>query len=238
MASVLLISSDTDACDLLRESLGRVGHSVMACQSAASAVRAMAAVRVDVLCVDTSLGALAVAEFCSWLHSDVERSCIPILFMLPPVARWAESAAPAPIRPEQDDCLARQLDVDRLIERMSSLLSKTPSRAASRPRFLRADSLTVDTETHELWREGRKVVLTPTEFLLFARFLERPGVVIPADELLERVWGFFPGTGAPAVVRVHMSNLRRKIAALGVSDCPLRTLPHRGYCLMPKEGSG
>jgi DNA-binding response OmpR family regulator len=96
----------------------------------------------------------------------------------------------------------------------------------------------VNAETHELWHSGRKVALTPVEFRLFAYFVARPGVVIPIHELLEHVWGFFPGTGAPAVARVHMSNLRRKIAVLGISDCPLQTLPRRGYRLIPIAASG
>jgi two-component system alkaline phosphatase synthesis response regulator PhoP len=233
LASVLLVSPDAGPHDLLRESLRKAGHSVSVCQDLSAAVRMMAGVKVDILCLDTSLGAAAVEEFCRWLRSDVERSSLPILFVTPPAGAWSV-AAPAPFRPDRDDCLPRPLDVNLLTERISSTLSRTPSRAAGRLRFLHADSLVVDRETHELWCHDQKVALTPREFSLFAYLLERPGVVVPVDELLEHVWGFFPGTGAPAVVRVHMSNLRRKIASLGVRDCPLRTLPHRGYCLVSR----
>jgi DNA-binding response OmpR family regulator len=194
---------------------------------------------VDIFCVDTSLGAQVVREFCGWLQSDVERSCVPVLFLSPPAGRWAKPAALAPFRPEQDDCLPRPLHINALIERMSFMLSRAPSRAAGRPRrCLHAGSLMVDTETHEVWHGGQKVVLTPIEFRLFAYFVARPGAVISLDELLEHVWGFFPGTGAPAVVRVHIGNLKRKIAALGLSDCPLQTLPRRGYRLFPIVASG
>jgi DNA-binding response OmpR family regulator len=41
--------------------------------------------------------------------------------------------------------------------------------------------------------------------------MERPGVVVSADELLEKAWGFFPHTGSRDIVRTHTRNLRAKI---------------------------
>jgi len=65
--------------------------------------------------------------------------------------------------------------------------------------------------------------------------MERADTPISLDELLENVWGHLPGTGAAEVVRAHVSNLRRKMAVLGESARLLRTLPHRGYCLLRRE---
>jgi two-component system response regulator PhoP len=66
--------------------------------------------------------------------------------------------------------------------------------------------------------------------------MERPGAIVGSDELLESVWGFHPGTATAAVVRVHVGNLRRKMAQLGTARL-LETLPHRGYRLLQEEGS-
>ena len=66
--------------------------------------------------------------------------------------------------------------------------------------------------------------------------MERPGPIVGSDELLESVWGFRPGTATAAVVRVHVGNLRRKMAALGAPRLP-ETLTHREYRLLQEEGS-
>ena len=59
--------------------------------------------------------------------------------------------------------------------------------------------------------------------------MERPGAVVTAEELLEKVWGFFPQTGSGDIVRSHMRNLRRKIAKVARGREVIRTLPRRGY---------
>jgi DNA-binding response OmpR family regulator len=53
--------------------------------------------------------------------------------------------------------------------------------------------------------------------------------VVSAEELLEKVWGFFSRTGSGDIVRSHMRNLRRKIAKVARRREMIRTLPRRGY---------
>jgi DNA-binding response OmpR family regulator len=53
--------------------------------------------------------------------------------------------------------------------------------------------------------------------------------VVSAEELLEKVWGFFSRTGSGDIVRSHMRNLRRKIAKVARGREMIRTLPRRGY---------
>jgi DNA-binding response OmpR family regulator len=79
------------------------------------------------------------------------------------------------------------------------------------PRTLSAAGLSLDRGLFALTGEAGSVTLTPTEFRLLEYLMERPGVVVAADELLEKVWGFFPHTGSRDVVRTHMRNLRAKI---------------------------
>ncbi len=66
--------------------------------------------------------------------------------------------------------------------------------------------------------------------------MERPGVVVGADELLEKVWGFFPRTGSRDLVRAHMRNLRAKISRTTAGREVVRTLPRRGYRFVTQGG--
>ncbi len=237
MASILAVSADAGTAEVCRQALSGAGHTVTVCRSSAEAVRTLAALRVDLLCLDAACGAPGVDDFCRWLRSDPGRSVIPILFLLPSAGLWTEGALPSALRPEYDDYLVRPLDLAELTEKAAALLTvAAPLGHPKSRRFLQAGPFTLDSETYELWADGGKVELTPTEFRLFAYLMKRAGTPVSVAELLENVWGYFPGTGAAEVVRAHVSNLRRKMTRLGEGVCLLRTLPHRGYCLRKGDG--
>jgi len=235
VASILAVSGEAATAAVCRQALAAAGHTVAVCAGPPQAVRALTALRADAVCLDTALGADGIDDLCRWLRSDPDRAPVPVLFLLPARARWAESSLLPALRPGYDDYLVRPVDPDELVEKVSALLTLTPARRPKSRRFLREGPFIMDSETHELWADGRKAKLTPTEFRLLAYLMERADRSVSLDELLENVWGHLPGTGAAEVVRAHVSNLRHKMSALGGSARLLRTLPNRGYRLSRGE---
>lgn len=69
------------------------------------------------------------------------------------------------------------------------------------------------------------------EFQLMRLFMENPQARIPTERLLELVWG----EAAPeesSVVWVHISNLRKRLKAVG-ADVEIRAARYQGYSLVP-----
>lgn len=232
MANVLVISADPATRDLLRACLVEDGHLVGVCHDPAVAPRLFATLAFDVVCLDVHAGENVLDDLLRWLQADDDRSAIPVLFVLPRSRRWLPAAISPQMRPELDDCLTMPLEADGLREKIGRLLSRSP--LAAYPRTLRLSPLALDRDTHDLSADGKTVHLTPTEHRLVAYLMERPGAVVTRDELLERVWGFHPGTGSASVIRVHVGNLRRKMKSLGGGRL-LETLPHRGYRLRVED---
>ncbi|MBK6956003.1 MAG: response regulator transcription factor [Actinomycetales bacterium] len=73
--------------------------------------------------------------------------------------------------------------------------------------------LAVDTGTRRATVGGAPLHLTRIEFELLAALAENRQRVLTRGELLNRVWGPWPGDDH--VVEVHLSRLRRKILAAG-----------------------
>lgn len=73
--------------------------------------------------------------------------------------------------------------------------------------------LHVDTEMRTAYVEDRPLKLTKTEFDLIAALTENRRRVIPRGELIERIWGHWPGDDH--VLEVHLSRLRTKVRAAG-----------------------
>ncbi|HWN43834.1 MAG TPA: tetratricopeptide repeat protein, partial [Thermoanaerobaculia bacterium] len=94
-------------------------------------------------------------------------------------------------------------------------------------RLLRFDEFLVDPDARLLQRDGEPVPLTPKVFAVLLALLEKPGQVIPKDELLGKVW---PDTVVTeANLTQSISTLRK---ALGESAHDRRyvvTVPGVGY---------
>jgi len=78
---------------------------------------------------------------------------------------------------------------------------------------------------------AKSVRLTAVETDLMGFFMLHPGHAFSARQLLSDVWGYKPGTGGPALVRVTIRNLRQKIEQNALRPKYLRTLRRRGYLL-------
>ena len=125
-----------------------------------------------------------------------------------------------------DDYLVKPFAFSELLARVRSVLRRGPGR---QPAVLRVADLEIDVTRHHASRDGRRLDLTPKEFLLLSLFARRAGEVLSRTSIAEHVWdmNFDPGTN---VVDVHVRRLRSKV------DEPferklIRTVRGLGYVL-------
>src|SRR4051812_1423113 len=81
--------------------------------------------------------------------------------------------------------------------------------AGNSPRLTCAD-IELDDDTHEVWKAGEVVALSPTEFKLLRYFLQNTGRVLSKAQILDHVWNYDFG-GEANVVESYVSYLRRKV---------------------------
>lgn len=84
-----------------------------------------------------------------------------------------------------DDYLPKPFDFAELTARVRALGRRS---AAALPPTLQCGDLTLDPNRRTASRAGRRLELSPKEFALLECLLASAGRVVPAEELLERVW--------------------------------------------------
>jgi len=126
-----------------------------------------------------------------------------------------------------DDYLAKPFDLGELIARVKALIRR--GKGASDSRLFIAD-VEVDTVHQTVTRCGESIDLSPTEYRILEYLIHRPRAIVPKQELLEHLYDF-AWEHHSNVVEAHISNLRRKLNAVGEEPL-IATLRFRGYRLV------
>jgi DNA-binding response OmpR family regulator len=120
-----------------------------------------------------------------------------------------------------DDYLPKPCDFTELVARIRALVRR-PGTAL--PPTLTHGDLQLDPSHRIATRAGHPLPLNPKEFAILEVLLTRPGVVVSAEEILERVWDEAADPFSQAV-RTTISRLRAKLG-----DPPLiETVAKAGY---------
>jgi DNA-binding response OmpR family regulator len=124
-------------------------------------------------------------------------------------AQDAVDAKVETLRAGADDYVTKPFAFEELLARAEALLRRP--RALASPRVAVAD-LELDLGTHEVFRAGEKVELTPKEFAVLEYLVRHAGRVMSRTLITEYAWGyhFDPGTN---IVDVVINHLRKKIDA-------------------------
>lgn len=125
-----------------------------------------------------------------------------------------------------DDYLPKPFDPDELLSRVRTMLRRGQT---YRPAALTYGDLTLDPATGDLSCGDKTVRLGGREFQIMELFLRAPRQVFSADRIMEQVWGW-DNEAEINVVWVNISNLRKKLKALG-SHTALRANRGLGYLL-------
>lgn len=129
-----------------------------------------------------------------------------------------------------DDYLTKPFAMAELGARVRTLGRRAG--AAVRP-HLRIADLEIRPDEHAVTRGGRVVTLSPKEFGVLELLASRPGRVVSAETLLEKVWDEYadPLTNA---VRVTMVTLRRKLGEPAL----IETIKGVGYVIRAQDPRG
>lgn len=110
-----------------------------------------------------------------------------------------------------DDYLPKPFAPDELICRVCAMLRRGSDYT---PDVLRFGDLSLDPAGGVMDCGGKQVRLGGKELQVMELFLRSPKIVFSAERIMERVWGY-ESESEINVVWVHISNLRKKLKAVG-----------------------
>jgi two-component system KDP operon response regulator KdpE len=219
---VLVVDDEPAIRRFLRAALSAHGYAIFEAGDGQSALSAVAAERPDLVILDLGLPDLDGIEVTRLLR---EWTRIPILILS---VRGQDADKIAALDAGADDYVVKPFGVGELLARMRvALRHVTP--AGDEP-VLVVDELVIDRARREVKVAGREIQLTPTEYGLLCALAAHAGKVLTHRQLLRELWG--PGYEQEThMLRVNISNLRRKLEPDPARPHYIRTEPGVGYRL-------
>ena len=224
---VLVVDDEPAIADLVGTALRYEGLDVATAGSGRDVLTMVESFRPDLIVLDIMLPDLDGFEVQRRLSDRGRR--IPVLFL---TARDATEDKVRGLTIGGDDYVTKPFSLEELIARIRAVLRRAGhgEDAAGRLRF---EDLEMDEDSHEVWRAGRPVELTPTEFNLLRFMLVNPRRVLSKEQILDHVWHYDFG-GDPSIVETYISYLRKKVD--GTEPHLIHTVRGVGYALrLPKE---
>ena len=127
-----------------------------------------------------------------------------------------------------DDYLTKPFYLEELKARIQALLKRS-GKLEDTSTIKYGDTLVVNTANNQVTISGKPVEILGKEFVLLLYFLQNRNVILPKEQIFDRIWGFDSDTTV-TVVEVYMSKLRKKLKGTEFAD-NLATLRNVGYIL-------
>ena len=177
-ARLLVVEDEPNILELLSASLRYAGFDVVTAAAGTEAVQAAQRHRPDLIVLDVMLPDMDGFDVIGRLRGGGAR--IPVVFL---TARDATEDKIRGLTLGGDDYVTKPFSLEEVIARIKAVLRRTRGDGVEpTPRLTFAD-LELDEESHEVWRGGEQIQLSPTEFKLLRYFMSNaePGAVQDAD---------------------------------------------------------
>jgi DNA-binding response OmpR family regulator len=230
--SVLVVEDTDEIRELVTTVLRRAGFDVREARSGAACLEEVRRDPPDLIVLDLGLPDADGTEVCRQIRAETQ------CYVLMLTARTEEVDLLIGLAVGADGYMAKPFSPRELVARVQAMLrfprpvhTTEPAAAQVAESVRRLAELEVDEESREVRVDGVVVDLTRTEFDLLAALASRPGRVLQRETLLREVWQT-DWEGNLRLVEAHMSNLRRKLVAAGLSSPEIRTVRGVGYRLV------
>jgi two-component system OmpR family response regulator len=220
-ARLLVVEDDPNILELLTASLRFAGFEVMTAGSGSEGVTAALRADPDLVVLDVMLPDLDGFEVIKLIRAEGAR--VPVVFL---TARDTTDDKIRGLTLGGDDYVTKPFSLEELTARIRAVLRRAAGDQAP-PRLSFAD-LELDEESHEVYRAGKRVSLSPTEFKLLRYLMLNPNRVLSKAQILDHVWNY-DFRGDDNIVESYISYLRRKVDT--VEPRLIQTLRGVGYVL-------
>ncbi|MGO2240728.1 MAG: response regulator [Halomonas sp.] len=226
---VVVVDDHNDIRDLVREYLEQQGYMVSVAESGVALRRVLERKTVDLIILDVMMPGEDGITLCKEIRASGNT---PIIFL---TAMAEDSDRIIGLELGADDYLVKPFNPRELLARIRAVLrrasSSAPARTLLERRIVRIDNWKLDLGRQEIvGDDGVGIPLSTAEFRLLKVFIERPGLILSREQLLDLTAGRTADIFDRSIDN-QVSRLRKKIEENPKNPTIIKTHWGGGYSL-------
>lgn len=201
LTSVIIIEDDLELQKYLKGVLTQENFTVKATAKGALGIEMVNKVNPDIVILDWTLPDINGEGVCREIRK--EHPDLPIIML---TAKDSVADKVSALNAGADDYVTKPFSIEELVARIKTRLRHTAGQEIS----IKVGDLELNTQTVQVTRSGKEIVLTPQEFRLLEYLMKNKGIVLSREMILNRIWMMSTDVDT-RVVDVYMGYLRKKI---------------------------
>ena len=221
---ILIVDDDSDIRNLIGIYLDNEGYSYIKCDNALTALETLKKTKVVLILLDVMMPQLDGINACIKFR---ELTNAPIIFIS---AKTDDMDIVNGLMSGGDDYVTKPFNPVQLMMRVKAQIRRFRqyNAPAEKPNTLEYEDLTLNTETHRVWVNGKEITLTFKEYEILELLLRNRNTILSMKQIYEAVWRE-EFIGAENTVMMHIANLRKKLSAGKPERSYIKTVWGRGY---------
>ena len=225
---VLIVEDEKNIVDILRFNLQRSGYDTVEAYDGEDGLNKALAENPDLILLDVMLPKMIGFDVCKTLRQM--GSNVPVIIL---TAREEEADKVLGLEIGADDYITKPFSMRELIARVGANIRRTNMNAATTAPDASAmpvaGDLSINTESHQVFRGNKVIDLTAREYELLTFLASHPNRVYNRNELMEQVWNYIYVGDDARTVDVTIRRLREKIEADPSNPVYILTRRGAGY---------
>ena len=222
--TVLIVEDEKNIVDILRFNLQREGYQTCEAYDGEDGLAKALSVNPDLILLDVMLPKMNGFDVCRRLRDKGDN--VPVIIL---TAREEEADKVLGLEIGADDYITKPFSMRELIARVGANIRRTAMAApvsAAATAMPVAGDLSINTDSHQVFRAGKAIDLTTREYELLTFLASHPNKVYSRIDLMEQVWNYGYVGDDVRTVDVTVRRLREKIEADPAN--PVYILTRRG----------
>ena len=216
--TILIVEDEKNIVDILRFNLQREGYRTVEAYDGADGLEKARKENPDLILLDVMLPKMIGFDVCRTLRE--EGNNVPVIIL---TAREEEADKVSGLEIGADDYITKPFSMRELIARVGANIRRTAMNTAT------AADLSIDTDSHQVFRDGKPLELTTREYELLTFLASHPNKVYSRIDLMEQVWNYGYVGDDQRTVDVTVRRLREKIEENPASPKYILTRRGVGY---------
>lgn len=228
MYNILICDDEKDIVSALKIYLESEGYSTICAYNGAQAVEAVCNNDIQLVVMDIMM---PIMDGITAMVKIREISNVPIILL---TAKSEDTDKVLGLNVGADDYITKPFNPVEMLARVKSQLRRytqlgcNSGSTVKDKSIINCGGIMIDDKAKDVFIDGEKILLTPTEYEILKLMMKRNGEVISPAEIYKSVWNA-PAIGTESTVAVHIRHLREKIEINPAEPRYIKVVWGQGY---------